>query len=238
MNRLILSLSLLLTFSLSAAEEKEPSLVYQEQQLRGWTVRVNERLLPEGDLYEGLGVKAHALLEASLIRIALLVPERQLLDLQKVTIVLDEHPKLRAAQYHPSVGWLEENGYDPQLGKCVHISKASFFIEERHVFQQPSVVLHELAHAYHDQVLGWDFPPIVEAFAKAQEKGDYEEVLHISGKKVRHYALTDHKEYFAEATEAWFGMNDFFPFVRPELKAHDGTLYEVVGKIWEAKAGN
>ncbi|MGO9112581.1 MAG: hypothetical protein ACLP9L_25400 [Thermoguttaceae bacterium] len=33
------------------------------------------------------------------------------------------------------------------------------------------------------------------------------------GQHVRHYALTDHKEFFAEMSEAYFGMNDFFPFV-------------------------
>lgn len=229
-------LLLLSSFSLAARGPESEELIYQDQQLRGWTVRINERLLPSGDLHEELGAKAQALLEASLIRIALLVPKEQLSDLQKVTIVLDEHPRLKAAQYHPSEGWLRDNGYDPALVKCVHISKASFFIEERHIFQQPSVVLHELAHAYHDQVLGWEYAPVKEAFAKAQVAGNYEEVLHISGKKFRHYALTNHKEYFAEATEAWFGVNDFYPFVRPELKAHDSTCYEVVARIWAAKA--
>ena len=28
-------------------------------------------------------------------------------------------------------------------------------------------------------------------------------------------------EYFAEASEAYFGTNDFFPFVRIELRRHD-----------------
>ena len=31
---------------------------------------------------------------------------------------------------------------------------------------------------------------------------------------MRHYALTNHKEFFAEMSEAYFGMNDFFPFNR------------------------
>jgi hypothetical protein len=33
-----------------------------------------------------------------------------------------------------------------------------------------------------------------------------------------HYALTDEKEFFAEMTEAYFGANDFYPFVVGELK--------------------
>ena len=38
------------------------------------------------------------------------------------------------------------------------------------------------------------------------------------------YALTSATEYFAESTEAFFGTNDFYPFVRPELKEHDKEM--------------
>jgi hypothetical protein len=48
----------------------------------------------------------------------------------------------------------------------------------------------------------------------------------------RHYALTDHKEYFAEMTEAFFGTNDFYPFVRGELKQHDRRTYDLLAGIW------
>jgi dipeptidyl-peptidase-4 len=40
-------------------------------------------------------------------------------------------------------------------------------------------------------------------------------------------------EYFAEATEAYFGKNDFFPFNREELKAHDPLMHDLVGKLWK-----
>ncbi|NNM31053.1 MAG: metallopeptidase, partial [Akkermansiaceae bacterium] len=41
-----------------------------------------------------------------------------------------------------------------------------------------------------------------------------------------------HKEYFAEGTEAWFYRNDFYPFVRAELKEHDPLLYKELREIW------
>jgi dipeptidyl-peptidase-4 len=94
------------------------------------------------------------------------------------------------------------------------------------------VVLHELAHAYHDQVLGFDHPGIIEAYAKAKASGVYEQVLQYTGKRVRHYALTDHKEYFAEGTEAYFYRNDFYPFVGAELKEHDPALHALLVQIW------
>ena len=48
----------------------------------------------------------------------------------------------------------------------------------------------------------------------------------------KHYAMTDHKEYFAEGTEAFFYRNDFHPFVRAELKEHDPALHALLAGIW------
>jgi dipeptidyl-peptidase-4 len=53
---------------------------------------------------------------------------------------------------------------------------------------------------------------------------------------VKHYGLTNHKEYFAEATEAYFYRNDFYPFVRAELKQYDPDMHVLLEKIWENKA--
>ena len=44
--------------------------------------------------------------------------------------------------------------------------------------------------------------------------------------------MSNEKEYFAEGTEAYFGANDFYPFVRGELKEHDPGFYEVLKEIW------
>jgi hypothetical protein len=57
-------------------------------------------------------------------------------------------------------------------------------------------------------------------------------VLHIDGRRTRHYALTDQKEFFAEMSEAYFGMNDFFPFNRAELQEAEPDLLELLRNIW------
>jgi len=44
--------------------------------------------------------------------------------------------------------------------------------------------------------------------------------------------LSNHKEYFAESTEAYLGVNDFYPFVRAELNRHDPRMYQLLRKIW------
>ena len=58
-------------------------------------------------------------------------------------------------------------------------------------------------------------------------------VLHINGSTKRAYALNNDKEYFAECSEAFFGTNDFYPFVRSELKEHDSTMHALLRRLWE-----
>ncbi len=202
-----------------------------EKQITGWTIEVDPQLL--SDEHREVGEKALEALANHLQRITYIMSKERLAEMQKLRIRLDLHnPKLGAMQYHPSRGWLVGNGHDPRLEKRVHIPRARQLYDRHMWAKHPYVVLHELAHAYHDQILGFDHPEIVAAFNDAKEKGIYENVLLYTGKKVRHYALSNHKEYFAESTESYFGVNDFYPFVRAELKEHDPAMYALMKKFW------
>jgi len=201
------------------------------QQIEGWTVHVDPQLL-EGEHSEE-GARALQMLANHLQRITILLPEDRLAKMKKVEIWIEHHhPTLGAMQYHPNIGWLKSHGHDPRLAKKVHITRAKNLLSRHQMIKHPAVVLHELAHAYHDQYLGFDDPRIIKAYKKAKESGTYEKTLLYTGKRVRHYALKDHKEYFAEGTEAYFYRNDFYPFVRAELKEHDPTLHDLLVEIW------
>ena len=127
---------------------------------------------------EELGTRALRFLGGKLADIKVVVPEDELKKLQSVTIVLDlTHGKLRAMQYHPSAGWLKANGYSTDLAKCVHLPRAADLPTRRNINEQPWVILHELAHAYHDQVLGFDEPRIREAYEKYKKSGHGEKTL-------------------------------------------------------------
>jgi hypothetical protein len=198
-------------------------------------VRVDDRLLAPPD--DVLGARVLQLLQAKLSDITYVVPAERLEQLRAVPLVLDlTHGKLRAMQYHPNAGWLEGHGYARDLEKCVHIPEASHLPTPRSIREQPWVILHELAHAYHDRVLGFDEPRIRAAYEQFQKSGHGEATLLYNGRRVRHYALTDHKEFFAEMTEAYFGMNDFFPFNRAELMTAEPEIYELLRTIWEPGA--
>jgi hypothetical protein len=215
-----------------AVEPAKPTS-HTDRKLEGWTIRVDDRLLKGPD--EALGTRALRFLEGKLSDIKVVVPEDKVKKLQTVVIVLDlSHGKLTSMQYHPSAGWLKENGYSTDLEKCVHIPRAADLPTKRNINEQPWVILHELSHAYHDQVLGFDEPRIKEAYENYKKSGHGEKTLLYDGRRVKHYALTNHKEFFAEMTEAYFGVNDFFPFTRGELKEAEPEIYALLKDIWES----
>jgi alpha-L-fucosidase 2 len=197
----------------------------------GWSVRVDDRLLQEPN--KRLGARILKSLAARLSDIKAVVRPHCLAKLQGFTIVLDmSHGKLVPMQYHPAAEWLIENGYAADLAECVHIPVAAALLEARQINTQPWCVLHELAHAYHDQVLGFDEARIRDAYKAYKESGHGDAALLITGERVRHYGLTDHKEFFAEMTEAYFGTNDFFPFNRGELMTAEPAIYQLMAAIW------
>lgn len=202
------------------------------QHIEGWTVYVEPALLPGGPQAE-LGARALSMLQNHLERIAILVSDERLAQLRSCAIWLEyKHPQLGNMQYHPGEDWLLEHGHDPRLTQKVHITQAADLLARHHLLKHPAVILHELAHAYHDLILGFDEPRILEAYQKAMADGIYEKSLLYTGEYVRHYGATNHKEYFAECTEAYFYKNDFYPFVAAELKQHDARAYALMQAIW------
>lgn len=234
MNRVLLFAALLSFVSLTPLRADAPQPTSRTPRtLEGWTIRVDDRLLRKP--HEELGKRALRFLENKLADIKAVVPADRLKKLQAVTIVLDLNcGRLGPMQYHPSADWLRANGYSADLAKCVHLPRAADLPTRRNIREQPWVILHELAHAYHDQVLGFDEPRIREAYEKYRKSGRGDKTLLYSGKRVRHYALTNHKEFFAEMTEAYFGVNDFFPFNRAELKEAEPEIHALLSTVWEA----
>jgi hypothetical protein len=202
---------------------------YAEQRIRGWRVKIHKILLEKK--HDGVRKEVLELLDDHLYRISRVVPARALAHLRKVPIWIERaHPRHPCMCYHVSKTWLREHQMNPNKAGAVEIANVRNFLDWTHT--QPWMVLHELAHAYHHQVLGFDHAGIRAAHEQAMRNKLYDSVLHISGQKRRHYACTNPIEYFAEMTEAYFGTNDFFPFVRPELKLHDPRMYAEIEKAW------
>lgn len=210
-----------------------PSEFYDpiEKQIEGWTVAVDPQLLSEGN--REVGKQALKALANHLQRVTWIVPAERLKELRTMRIWIElDNPVLGNMQYHPGRQWLVDNGHDPRLVKHVHIPRARRLLDARQWAKHPYCVLHELAHAYHDQKLNFNNARVLAAFEAARDAGIYDQVLLYTGKQVRHYGLNNQMEYFAESTEAYFGVNDFYPFVRAELKEHDPRMFELLTEIW------
>jgi hypothetical protein len=208
----------------------------ETRKIQGWTVNISETLREKDPIALDMALK---LLETQLKTIWRVVPKRPLAHLLKVTLWLSpEYPNTPArAEYHPGAGWLKENGRDVAMVKSVEFTNVRIFPAETR--RMPLFALHELAHAYHDQVLGNTEPRLIAAYEHAKASGNYDRVERqdSEGRKRldRAYALTSVQEYFAEGTEAFFGQNDFYPFDKKQLKTHDPELFSLLQKIWQKK---
>ena len=230
---LAICLGMLLTYETlqSAEPARKPRFDPVLKNIEGWKVDVDPALL-EGK-HQKEGAVALQMLANHLQRIKVLVPQPQLGKLQTIGIWIERaHPVLGNMQYHPGARWLKDHGHDPRLVKKVHITHASALLSRQQMLKHPAVILHELAHGYHDQILGFDDASVKKAYDRAMAAGKYQEVLLYTGRVVKHYGTTNHKEYFAEATEAYFYRNDFYPFVAAELKQYDPYVYDLFVKIW------
>ena len=217
-----------------------PTSEYTIRQIEGWKVHVHKDLLTSK---KQLGDKALKLLQVKLYDVNRVVPPAALADLHKIPIWISVKDRLGChpcAAYHPSREWLKSNGYNPDKAGSLDILNASTFL--RWTLHQPSMVLHELAHGYHHRFLpgGYGNKELKAAHKRALAGKTYDSVLHVSGRKRRAYAMNNPQEYFAELTEAYFGTNDFYPFVRAEVMKHDPQMYKLLKKLWNrppAKAG-
>jgi acetyl esterase/lipase len=207
---------------------------FAPQTIEGWRVHLSRRLLEEQS--EAVAT-ALPLLRRQLQEIVRVVPAAAVARLREVPLWFSpEYDGVPGrAEYHPGAEWLRENGRLPAMVKSVEFTDTRNF--EAETLRMPNFTLHELAHAYHDRILGFDQPDIADAFENARAAGLYDRVQrrHRPGQPEtveRAYAMTDAKEYFAELTEALFSTNDYFPFTRQELDQHDPRGAAVVRKVW------
>ena len=206
------------------------ALDYRIVQVGGWRVCVSgvlERDNPD------LADRALRALDEDLAQIIDALPGHATSFLRRVFIWLElAEPAFPGGVYHPSAAWLMENGYPPAWAEGVQVGNAENYMNW--VQQQPAMILHELAHAWHHQRLGYGHEPIREAYEAAMAAGLYDEVEYVSGGVVEAYATSNRMEYFAELTEAWYWSNDFYPFRRDELLEHDPQGAVMIREAWQS----
>jgi len=205
----------------------------ETRDIAGWSVHIRKALLAS-DTSET--ARALELLKVQLDEINRVVPPAAVMELKKVPLwISPAYPATPPrAEYHPDAGWLRGHGRDPAMARGVEFTNVKIF--EAECRRMPVFALHELAHAYHHRVLGYDHAGIQAAYEKAKAGGKYDHVERQDSEGRRRfdraYAMTNSQEYFAECTEAFFGRNDFFPFTKGELEMHDPEMFALLEKLW------
>ncbi len=216
-----------------AAEDPAPREV---RELTGWKLHVHPDLLQKD---ASVTQRAIELLQKQLEEIVRLVPPAAVTELRKVPLYFSPpYPGTpQRAEYHPGAQWLREHGRDPAMAKGVEFTNTAIF--EQEMTRMPNVAFHELSHAYHDRVLpdGFKNAGLLALYAAAKASGSYEKVARRNGRGrpdsvERAYGMRSVAEYFAENSEAYFVGNDFYPFVRSELKQHDPAVQEALARLW------
>jgi len=85
------------------------------------------------------------------------------------------------------------------------------------------VILHEIAHAVHHQLIGYENASIKAAFQQAMERKLYDKDM---------YAATNEREFFAELTCAYLNKLNYYPRTRQDLRKHDPVTYKLMETIW------
>ncbi len=221
-----------------SAAETSVTVARETRDISGWQVHISKHLLKGNPEPTARAIAGLTTMLDSIIR---LVPAPAVAELRKVPLYVSPAYKAgrSGAEFHPDAGWLRDNGRDPVMAQGVEFSGVDDF--EAEMRRMPNFALHELAHAYHFRTLknGFGNTEIQTAYQRAKAAGSYDRVERSYGEGngrpntfERAYAMTNAMEYFAEATEAYFARNDFFPFTRDELKQHDPDMFALVEKLW------
>src|SRR5262249_10897783 len=104
----------------------------------------------------------------------------------------------------------------------------------------PYWLTHELAHAYHDRVLGFDIKAIRASYESAKNSKLYD---HVETKSVgwtrrmetaqaREYARTTRLEYFGVLSVARLARNCSYAYTAQGLRKHGPGGYSLMQEIW------
>tara|TARA_B110000971_G_scaffold160265_1_gene163780 strand:- start:1253 stop:2572 length:1320 start_codon:yes stop_codon:yes gene_type:complete len=231
-----------------------PTKNYKIIYIEGWKIYVHSNIFIKNDaietkdvnapksyicsdatMYE-IGQEAIRVLQWQLYFTKRVVAETPLEKLQQVSIWLElpDKPLYNSggAVYHWNKEWLIINSLNPNKSRSIEFTDVRLLVFNGMTYQ-PTIILHELAHAFHDQVLTHAHTGIETAYKAAMESGIYKSVMCIqTAIKGKHYACYNKYEYFACASSAYFGQSDYYPFVNVELKSFDPKCYELMTAIW------
>jgi hypothetical protein len=209
---------------------------FEIRNVEGWTVYIR-RDAAKQDPAQTARTLEH--LRWELYQIALGVPAAAVINMQEKNAIWMEYKEEVDLSYHPERSWLINRGYtlprDPasfmSLSIATHVGDS---------YRHPFVVFHEMAHGYDYHFIGQgrDYGDRRSRanYTRMMKEGKYEKVKIWDGRVGSHYGRSNRMEYFAESSEAYFAVNDIYPFVRAELREHDPQMAKFIEDYWGVDA--
>ncbi|MBI1915193.1 MAG: hypothetical protein HYS12_10710 [Planctomycetes bacterium] len=208
---------------------------YKTRLIEGFTVLLSKETLANADssTYER---KPLEVLEMELKTLTRIMPARALNILRTVRIWVDwsESKEVTngrmgsalAVYYGGHQLAMLRKGEHPLRAKSVSILQMKALTLEHQPKRDSGrcVILHEVAHAVHFELLGGNNNlQIKAAFKQAMERKLYDPKM---------YVATNEAEFFAELSCAYFGQLHHYPRNRADLKKHDPVSYKLMESVW------
>src|SRR5262249_22772923 len=124
---------------------------------------------------------------------------------------------------------------NPLKANCVEVLSIRRLGEVRRpgTALQQIIILHEMAHAVHHRLLGWDNPELEAVYKQAMDRKLYLQVNDRFGGYGKAYASTNPAEYFAEVSCAYLDSCNYFPFNNVQLQGYDAVGFKFVEGVWK-----
>lgn len=207
---------------------------YRIRSVQGFTLLLSRETLKHAQdkVYERKPLEVLELETKTLVRI---MPARVIKLLRTVPIWVEWDVKKAMPNGRPGFAMamyygghqlqMLEDGEHPLKAKCVVIHRMRSLTEARQPRNDPggSLLLHEMAHAVHMELLGVKDTRVANAYMQAMERRLYDR---------RMYASTNELEFFAEMSCSYYGQLREYPHNRAELKKHDPVTYQLMERIW------
>lgn len=227
----------------SKAKPAQPA--YKKATIHGFTLMINPEVYKHNDDPRWRR-KPIEVLELELGTIVRRLPERYVKALRRIVLWVEwedtDDPDLKegvVAKYYGVMGnlalWSLGKNKHPGKANSVEVINMKSLTREHQpgVKLERCVLLHELAHAVHFQLLGANNGVIKATYQQAMKRGLYDEAKDVYGRTRKPpYAARNEKEYFAELSCAYLDKLHYFPFTADELKEHDPQGYKLMEKIW------
>ena len=228
---LVIILLVLFSFDLSAQPTATKKAVikpdsipgYKTMMIDGFTLLVHSKVIDPKNS-EMFKVKPLEVLDMELKMISAVLSPKPLALLRNILIWVEWDDQLAmsngrqgnalAVYYGGTQRQLLQEGTQPLKANSVVVLRMKSLTKEH----QPEfdtkrcVLLHEMAHAVHFQLVGYENPTVKQTYKLAMERNLYDRTS---------YAATNEHEYFAEMSCAYLNRIDYFPHTREDLKKHD-----------------